>query len=285
MTANSRYTGTTRDTASPASAMRGATAATMVASTSAVAGTGNSPTTLAAPRQAADRAAAHCTPVAAANGRAISQTKACTNGPGRISAAASLPSMTFRQQHLPAQQHRSGRQQGPGVGAAQLRERHDIIDAGREQHQQDRQADHGVGRQQRGQAPDQGRHEHEVHAQQHPQEPHAGQRGAPASQRHLHEGRQQHAGQHEIERGLAHLQAGPVPGQHGAQRHRREIDTDLPSFERRLQALHDAFHRYVPSCLIADGAGARGGPVSRSRRRRGRGRAAWPRTARCRRAA
>ena len=135
------------------------------------------------------------------------------------------------EEHLHDQQRWCGGEQEAGVSAAQISERHDIIDAGRKQNEQDPELDQGIVGNELEEDPDDERDHGKVRREQSCKKAQIAQSLAKFGKRDLKEGREQHDRECGIDHRFERPRAGKRERDQHADSHRREVHSNLLLFE------------------------------------------------------
>ncbi len=177
------------------------------------------------------------------------------NQPARVLAEEDAE-INWQKQHLQDQERRSRGEEEPRVCAPNMRERDDIVDAGRQEHEKDAEPYHGVDGRKLHEDRHQDGSDNEVGCQQRGEEPYVRKSSAKFREWHLQEGYEQH----ECQRGVYQkLQRGGLRKEHAdepGQDDRAEVDRYLMAFERAAQTVHPLhaplfalFVFALPNCL------------------------------------
>lgn len=161
-----------------------------------------------------------------------------------------------QQHHLGDEQRQGGGQQQASIRTPQVGERDDVVDAGREQHQQHAEPHHRIGRQELHEHQHEQRDDNEVGDEQRAEEADLPERPLQFRHRHLQERDEQHQRQGRVHCGLERRRAGHEQGGGRGGCDSAEVDAGLPIFQRLPDLLASsraspaAIQTRIVACLI-----------------------------------
>lgn len=129
-----------------------------------------------------------------------------------------------------------------------MREGDDVIDARAQQHEQDAEPHHRIGRRERDQHCHQQRHDDKVGRDQCAEEAYLAEGAAEFGQRDLEEGHEQHQRQRRIDRGFPRCRTRHDKSDDRAEDHGGKVDGDLSAFEKIAQ--RRGVHAFAPLLAV-----------------------------------